>query len=202
MSHIFEQYFSPTPGTFVQNRLAEAMLKTCIHYGPIALAQPDNYEARANLMWTSSLALNGLLGAGKRTDWATHDIEHEVSALYDVTHGLGLAILTPYWMNYILDEQTAPRLAEYARNVWGIEESDDIAAARAGIKKTAEFFQALGLVGGLSEIGVEAERLAEMAEKATSRGALGAFRKLEYQDVLNILQAAYDGNILDVLKNA
>ena len=108
MSHIFEQYFSLTPETFIQDRLAEAMLKTCIHYGPIAIAQPDNYEARANLMWTGSLALNGLLGAGKRTDWATHDIEHEISALYDVTHGLGLAVLTPYWMQYVLDEQTAP----------------------------------------------------------------------------------------------
>ncbi|MDD2373612.1 MAG: iron-containing alcohol dehydrogenase, partial [Syntrophomonadaceae bacterium] len=122
MSHVFEQYFSPTLGTYIQDRLAEAMLKTCIHYGPIAIAQPDNYEARANLMWTGSLALNGLLGAGKRTDWATHDIEHEISALYDVTHGLGLAVLTPYWMQYVLDEQTAPRLAEYARNVWEIEE--------------------------------------------------------------------------------
>ncbi len=202
MSHIFEQYFSPTPGTLVQNRLAEAMLKTCIHYGPIALAQPDNYEARANLMWTSSLALNGILGAGKRTDWATHDIEHEISALYDVTHGLGLAILIPYWMHYVLDEQTAPRLAEYARNVWEIDESEDIAAARAGIRKTAEFFKSMNLAGSLSEIGVEAERLAEMAEKATSQGPLGAFRKLEYQDVLNILQAAYDGNIFDALKNA
>lgn len=194
MSHIFEQYFSPTPETFIQDRLAEAMLKTCIHYGPIAIAQPDNYEARANLMWTGSLALNGLLGAGKRTDWATHDIEHEISALYDVTHGLGLAVLTPYWMHYVLNEQTTPRLAEYARNVWEIEENDDIIAARVGIKKTGEFFKSLNLAGSLREIGVEKEHLAEMAEKATSRGPLGAFKKLEYPDVLNILQTAYDGS--------
>ncbi len=193
MSHVFEQYFSPTSGTFIQDRLAEAMLKTCIHYGPIAIAQPDNYEARANLMWTGSLALNGLLGAGKRTDWATHDIEHEISALYDVTHGLGLAVLTPYWMHYVLDEQTAPRLAEYARNVWEIEESDDIIAAQTAIKKTAEFFKSLNLAGNLKEIGVQQEHLTEMAEKVTSRGPLGAFKKLEYQDVLNILQMAYDG---------
>ena len=193
ISHIFEQYFSPTPETFIQDRLAEAMLKTCIHYGPIAIAQPDNYEARANLMWTGSLALNGLLGAGKRTDWATHDIEHEISALYDVTHGLGLAVLTPYWMQYVLDEQTTPRLAEYARNVWEISESDDIIAAQTAIKKTAIFFKSTNLASSLKEIGVEKERLAEMAEKATSHGPLGAFRKLEYQDVLNILQAAYDG---------
>ena len=94
-SHILEQYFSPTKDAFVQNRLAESLLKTCIYYGPIALKEPTNYEARAQLMWTSSLALNGLLGYGKITDWATHGIEHAVSAAYDVTHGVGLAILTP-----------------------------------------------------------------------------------------------------------
>jgi len=192
MSHIFEQYFSPTPGTFIQDRLAEAMLKTCIHYGPLAITEPDNYEARANLMWTGTLALNGLLAAGKRTDWATHDIEHEISAIYDITHGLGLAILTPYWMHYVLDEQTAPRLAEYGRCVWGIEGTEDLIVAQAAIKKTAEFFHSLNLAGSLSEIGVEAERLAEMAEKATARGPLGSFRKLEFQDVLQILQTAYD----------
>lgn len=193
MSHVFEQYFSPTPGTFIQERMAEAILKTCVHYGPIAITEPDNYEARANLMWAGSLALNGLLGAGKRTDWATHDIEHEISALYDVTHGLGLAILTPFWMGYVLDAETAPRLAEYARNVWKIEETDDITAARIGIKKTSEFFKSLHLATNLKAIGIEENRLAEMAAKATTRGALGAFRKLEYQDVLNILQAAYGG---------
>lgn len=193
MSHVFEQYFSPTPGTFIQDRLAEAMLKTCIHYAPIAIAEPNNYEARANLMWTGCLALNGLLSAGKRTDWATHDIEHELSALYDITHGLGLAILTPYWMLHVLDEQTAVRLAEYARQVWGISENDEITAARAGIKKTAAFFRSLGLAGSLKEIGVENKSLQEMAEKAASSRGLGAFKTLHYQDVLEILQAAYEG---------
>ncbi len=192
MSHVFEQYFSPTPDTFIQDRLAEAMLKTCIHYGPIAMAEPDNYEARANLMWAGSLALNGLLKAGKHTDWATHGIEHEISALYDVTHGLGLAILTPHWMRYVLDSRTAPQLAEYARNVWNLE-GEEMALARAGIEKTAEFFKSLNLATSLSAIGVEENRLAEMAVKATSGGALGSFKKLEYQDVLNILQAAYAG---------
>ena len=193
MSHVFEQYFSPTPGTFIQDRLAEAMLKTCIHYAPIAIAEPINYEARANLMWTGCLALNGLLSAGKRTDWATHDIEHELSALYDITHGLGLAILTPYWMLHVLDEQTAVRLAEYARQVWGISENDEMTAARAGIKKTAAFFRSLGLAGSLKEIGVENKSLQEMAEKAASSRGLGAFKTLHYQDVLEILQAAYEG---------
>ncbi len=193
MSHIFEQYFSPTPGTFIQDRMAEAMLKTCIHYGPIAIAEPDNYEARANLMWTGSLALNGLLSSGKITDWATHDIEHELSALYDITHGLGLAILTPYWMSSVLNEQTAGKLAEYARNVWGIADTEDMNAARDGIAKTSEFFISLGLPGSLKEIGMEANRLEEIAAKATSRGTLGAFKKLGYEDVLKILQKSHVG---------
>lgn len=193
MSHVFEQYFSPTTGTYIQDRLAEAMLKTCIHYGPIALSQADNYEARANLMWTGSLALNGLLGAGKQTDWATHDIEHAISALYDVTHGLGLAILTPHWMQHVLDEQTAPRLAEYARNVWGIEENDDTRAAQAGIAKTTIFFKSLNLAGSLREIGIDEKSLADIAQKATSGRTLGSFKQLEFQDVLKILQAAYHG---------
>ena len=144
-------------------------------------------------MWTGTLALNGLLGAGKRTDWATHDIEHEISALYDITHGLGLAVLTPYWMNHVLNETTAPRMAEYARHVWGIEGTDELMVAHEGIKKTAAFFKSLKLAASLQEIGVKPDRLEEMARRATSRKALGNFKKLEYQDVLDILQAAYAG---------
>lgn len=193
MSHIFEQYFSPTSGTYIQDRMAEAMLKTCIHYGPIAIAEPDNYEARANLMWTGSLALNGLLSSGKMTDWATHDIEHELSALYDITHGLGLAILTPYWMSSVLDEQTAGKLAEYARNVWAIAGAEDMNVAQDGIAKTSEFFKSLGLPGSLKEIGMEANRLEEIAARITNRGTLGSFKKLAYEDVLKILQAAHAG---------
>jgi len=193
MSHVFEQYFSPTPGTFIQDRMAEAMLKTCIHYAPIAMTEPNNYEARANLMWTGCLALNGLLSSGKRTDWATHDIEHELSARYDITHGLGLAILTPYWMSHVLDEQTAVRLAEYAREVWGVAEKDDMDAARTGIKQTAAFFRSLGLAGSLKEIGIENNHLEEMAQNAVSSRELGAFKILKYQDVLDILQAAFNG---------
>ncbi|MGE5544793.1 MAG: iron-containing alcohol dehydrogenase [Bacillota bacterium] len=194
ISHIFEQYFSPTPGGFIQDRMAEAMLKTCIHYGPIAIAEPDNYEARANLMWTGTLALNGLLSTGRHTDWGVHDIEHVISALYDVTHGLGLAILTPHWMRHILNERTVPRLAEYARRVWDIEGDDDFAVASAGINRTAEFFRSLGLAGSLQEIGVEESRLEEMTDQLTAnRRPLGAFGQLNREDVLAILRAAYRG---------
>ncbi|MEA1961824.1 MAG: iron-containing alcohol dehydrogenase [Bacillota bacterium] len=190
MSHVFEQYFSST-SAFLQDRMAEGVLKTCIEMGPIAVADPDNYEARANLMWAGSVALNGLLGTGKAQDWATHGIEHELSALYDMTHGLGLAILTPVWMEYVLSEETLMKFCEYANNVWDINESDDFATARGGIQKTAEFFQSLGLASRLRDVGVAESSLEIMASKATARGYLGSFKSLDKEDVLRILQQAY-----------
>ncbi|WP_346353193.1 iron-containing alcohol dehydrogenase [Azotosporobacter soli] len=192
MSHVLEQYFGPVNDAFLADRMSEAVLKTCIHYGPIAVREPDNYAARANLMWASSLGLNGLLQTGKTPgDWATHMIEHEVSAIYDITHGLGLAILTPFWMEHVLNGENMGRFAQYARNVWAISESDDLKAAKAGILATAAFFRSLGLAGSLKECGVAADRLEEMAEKAVRFGMLGALKKLDKDAVLQILTAAF-----------
>ncbi len=106
---------------------------------------------------------------------------------------MGLAILTPYWMSSVLDEQTAGKLAEYARNVWAIAGAEDMNVARDGIAKTSEFFKSLGLPGSLKEIGMEANRLEEIAARVTNRGTLGSFKKLAYEDVLKILQAAHAG---------
>jgi alcohol dehydrogenase YqhD (iron-dependent ADH family) len=190
-SHILEQYFSPTKDAFVQNRIAESLLITCIHYGPIALTEPTNYEARAQLMWTSSLALNGLLGYGKITDWATHGIEHAVSAAYDVTHGAGLAILTPYWMEYVLSEETTDKLVEYAQNVWRIKGGNDLIVARKGIEKTREFFTSLGMPKTLRDVGIQENKLEGMAEKTVLYGDIGKFKKLGKNDVLMILKNAF-----------
>lgn len=191
MSHIYEQYFSPTPGTFLQDSLGEAILKTCIKYAPLAIKEPENYEARANIMWASTLALNGLLSTGKLTDWATHMIEHEVSAMYDTTHGAGLAILAPHWMEYVLDDDTVNKLSSYARNVWDVSQENDFAAAQAGIKKTGDFFSSIGLPSSLKEMGVKEDSLAKIAENATANGPLGRFKPLAKEDVLSILQKAY-----------
>jgi alcohol dehydrogenase YqhD (iron-dependent ADH family) len=190
-SHILEQYFSPTKDAFVQNRVAESLLKTCIYYGPIALKEPTNYEARAQLMWTSSLALNGLLGYGKITDWATHGIEHAVSAAYDVTHGAGLAILTPYWMENVLNEETTDTFVEYAQNVWQIKGKNDLAIARKGIEKTREFFTRLGMPKTLRDVGVKENKLEDMAQKTVLYGDVGKFKKLGKNDVLAILKNAF-----------
>jgi alcohol dehydrogenase YqhD (iron-dependent ADH family) len=190
-SHVLEQYFSPTADAYLQDRLSESILKTCIRYGPSALKEPTNYTARAQLMWASSLALNGLLGYGKITDWATHGIEHALSALYDVTHGVGLAILTPFWMEYVLDVDTMYKFVEYAQNIWFVTGKDDQDTARKGIEKTQEFFVSLGMPRRLRDVGVDEKKLVEMAEKTVHYHSVGKFKKLEKNDVLTILKNAY-----------
>lgn len=191
MSHVFEQYFSPTPNTFVQDRLAEALLMTCIEYGPIAYNNPNDYEARAQLMWASTLALNGILSAGKMGDWSTHMIEHEVSAIYDITHGTGLAIITPAWMEHVLSADTLPKFVTYAHNVWNIRESDDTSTAKKAIAATRDFFTSLGIPSRLRDVGVENTRFGEMADKAMAFGELGNFKKLTRDDIIVILENSY-----------
>ena len=190
ISHILEQYFSPTKDSYVQDRLAESMLTTCIKYGPVALEKPTNYEARAQLMWTSSLALNGILSYGKITDWATHGIEHAISAAYDVTHGVGLAVLTPFWMDYVLDGQTRDRFLDYAHNIWELVGDTDT-VARQGINKTREFFTTLGMPTRLRELGIQDSLIKDMATIATTFGPIGKFKKLTTGDVIAILRNAY-----------
>jgi alcohol dehydrogenase YqhD (iron-dependent ADH family) len=164
-------------------------LKTCIKYCPIALKEPDNYEARANLMWASSMGLNSLLTVGKGGGWSCHPIEHELSAYYDVTHGEGLAIVTPRWMEYILREETMARFCKYARNVWGLAGDDSMELAKAGIDKTYQFFVECGIPMTLPEIGVDGSKLREMAEHAIRNDRLaGAYVPMNADDVEKILQ--------------
>lgn len=191
MSHIFEVYFSNTKETYLQNRMAEALLKTCIRYGKIAMDHPDNYEARANLMWASSLAINNLLTYGKNVQWSVHPMEHELSAFYDITHGVGLAILTPNWMRYILNNDTVNNFVEYGINVWNIDDDQEaFDIANQAINKTQEFFKALGIPSTLREIGIGEEKLAVMAKQATRRGTIGTIKALDENDVLNIFKAS------------
>ncbi|NPA36744.1 MAG: iron-containing alcohol dehydrogenase [Chlorobi bacterium] len=191
ISHIFEQYFTPDKGTFVQDAIAEGIVNTCVKYGPVALEEPENYEARANLMWSSSLALNGLTGTGKIFgDWATHDIEHELSAYNDLTHGAGLAILFPVWLEYVLDEIRAIKIARMSRSCFGVTDDDDMQAAKNGIKAIRNFFTSLGMPATLTEVNITAENFDHMAESACRFGPLGMFKKLGPQQVKDILNMA------------
>ena len=191
MSHIFENYFTNVPGAAVQARFAEGLLKTCVQYGPIALQHPDNYEARANLMWTSSMAINGLLSDGAEVGWCVHPMEHELSAFYDITHGEGLAILTPHWMDFALSEATAAKFAAYGRAVFGITETEDWKAAKAAIAETRAFFRTMQLPETLREVGIcEETHFEEMAEKAAA-GCVGCYVPLTKEDIIGIFRAAF-----------
>jgi len=188
MCHVFEQYFDATKGAYLSDRLAEGILKTCIKYGPIVLGNPNDYEARANIMWAGSLALNGLLSSGKEGDFASHKIEHLVSAVYDLAHGVGLAILFPNWMKYVMDENI-DKFVEYAVNIWNVHDTGDKAnTAKSGIQKTREFFSSLGVPKTFSEVNINEERYEEMAEKAVYFGEIGHFKKLKKEDVIEIFK--------------
>lgn len=193
MSHVFESYFTNVEGATLQAHMSEALLKTLVHYGPIALAEPDNYDARANLMWCGSHAINGLLDSGAEVAWCVHPMEHELSAFYDITHGEGLAILTPVWMKHVLakDPSKVAAFAEYGRAVFGIAEADDAQAAAAAIERTEDFlFNQMSLPSKLHEVGIEdEENFAAMAKKAAA-GCVGSFVPLEEGDIVEIYRAA------------
>jgi len=191
LSHLFEIYFIPNDMDMLSN-IQEGLMKTVIKNGPIALKNPEDYVARANLMWASSWAINGFLSSQQNVNWTCHPIEHEISAFYDITHALGLAILTPRWMEYVLDETTLDRFYRYGTEVWGISPSEDkMAVAKASIDQTARFFfETLGLDDNLTKLGITDEHFDTMAERITSRspdGYLHGFKSLNKQDIINIL---------------
>ena len=168
MSHIFEVYLNGNKPLDIQKSMMESILKTCIKYGPVACEEPANEEARANLMWASSWAINGFISYGVESPWPCHSMEHQLSAYYNVTHGHGLAILTPVWMRYILNEDTMSRFVDYGKNVFGIDSSlPDKEIAELAIEKTKEVFDKMGLADTFKSIGIADDtHFEEMAEKA------------------------------------
>ena len=190
MSHIIEVYFNTQKDLFMLDCFMEGMLKTIVKYAPIALREPDNYEARANLMWTSSWAINGFINGGKRKAWSCHPMEHELSAVYDITHGLGLAILTPRWMEYCLDETNVDKYVQYGVNVFGIDASQEkMAIARESIRRTEEFlFDTLGLERTFGAVGIKREDYTMMAQKACRYGDIKGFKTLTPEDVVRIFE--------------
>ena len=154
MVHIMERYFSPTEQVEVTDRLCEGLLKAIIEEAPKVIAEPENYDARANIMWSGTLAHNGICGCGRQEDWASHFIEHELSALYNVTHGGGLAVITPAWMTYVAEIKAA-KVAQFARRVFDVTESDEMKAATEGISRLRDFFRSIGLPVTMKELGIE-----------------------------------------------
>ena len=192
MSHVMEVYFSNPKEAFLPDRMSESLLLTCIRYGKKAMEEPNDYEARANLMWASSLAINGLLSYGKeQKNWCVHPIEHELSAYYDITHGVGLGIIIPVWLDYILDASTVEKFVEYGVNVWGIEKGEDaMAIAKESIRMTRSFFDSLGIPNTLSAVGIDETHFEAMATGSVRNGEIGGIKRLNKEDVLNLLKRA------------
>ncbi len=193
IAHVLERYFTNTEEVEVTDRLCEALLLTMVKETPRVIADPNNYEARANIMWAGALAHNNLVGVGREQDWATHAIEHELSARYDVTHGAGLAVLFPAWMNRALSHDPK-RFATMATRVFGMEHSgDDTETGRKGIEAWRNFFTSLGLPDNLKDLGVKEEDFEFMANRLLLKadGTLGNFIKLTPQDVVEIYKSCY-----------
>ena len=190
MSHIIEVYFNMEPDLFMLDTFMEGMLKTVVRYAPIAMQEPDNYEARANLMWTSSWAINGFINGGRAKAWSCHPMEHQLSAVYDITHGLGLAILTPRWMEYCLDENNVSKYVQFAVNVFGVDANQEpMSIAKEGIRRLYDFFfKTLELQSTLTELGIGDEHFAEMAYKACGGKVLKGFKTLTQEDVVKIYE--------------
>jgi len=187
MSHVFEQYISHTENRKVQLGFAESILRTVIETAPKLIAQLDSYEHRETIMYSGTMALNGTLAMGVRGDWATHNIEHAVSAVYDIPHGGGLAILFPNWMEHVLDEGVDV-FRRMAVNVFDIDPAGkaDRDVALEGIQALRAFWTSIGAPSRLADYGIGDDQLEVMADKAMSRGPFGHFKKLQHEDVLAI----------------
>ena len=190
MSHIMEVYFNMSQDLFMLDCFMEGMMRSIIRYTPIAMKDPTNYEARANLMWTSSWAINGFVNGGKQQAWSCHPMEHELSAIYDITHGLGLAILTPRWLEYCLDETTVSKYVQFGVNVFGIDANQEpMAIAKQSIEKLSEFlFDVLGLKRTFTEVGIRVEDFPVMARKACGGDVLQGFKPLAHSDIEEIFK--------------
>ncbi len=193
MAHVMERYFTNTRAVDFTDRLCEATLRTIIASAPRAIANPGDYDQRAEIMWAGSVAHNDLLSTGRAGDWGSHAIEHELSALYDVAHGAGLAVVFPAWMRHVFRHDVA-RFAQFAVRVWGVEMNwfNPEETALEGIGRLESFFKSIGLPVRLSELQIPPDRIPEMAAKCVvkGKGSAGNFVKLDAVDVAAILTSA------------
>lgn len=194
MAHMMERYFTNTESVELIDRMTEGALKTVIHNATIVLKQPEDYDAQAEIMWAAALAHNGLLGTGRVTDWASHKLEHELSALYDIAHGAGLAIIFSAWMKYVLSKGCVGKLRQFAVRVFDVPEDfgTDEAIAMEGIARLERFYRSLGLTTTLHENGIGEENLGRMAQRAVAMGGgkLGNYYPIHEEDAQAIYRLA------------
>ena len=195
MAHLLERYFTNTKDVEVTDRVIEGLLLTMIHEAPKVIANPDDYEARANIMWAGMMAHNDCCGVGREQDWASHDIEHELSALYDCAHGAGLAVIFPAWMEYNMNHDVM-RFAQIATRVWGcsMDFQHPELTAKAGIQAFRNFLKSIGMPQTIGEIGGKEEDIPYLAHTASygngNKGTLGSFVVLSEEDIANVYRLA------------
>ena len=190
MAHVFERYFTNTQEVEVTDRLCEAVLLTMVKEGPRAIADPANYQVRANIMWAGTVAHNGVVGCGRSQDWNSHAIEHELSALYDCAHGAGLAVIMPAWMEYVVDHDVM-RFAQMATRVFGCEMNfaDPKATALEGIKAFRRFLHSIDMPINFAELGAKEEDIPTLVKKLNPGDGWG-FVPLRAKDVTAIYEIA------------
>lgn len=191
MSHVFEHYFHQEPNTLLQDAYCEALLRTVIETAPKLVEDLTNYDLRSTILLCGTMALNGTLNMGYNGDWATHNIEHAVSAVYDIPHGGGLAILFPNWMKHVLEGNEA-RFKQMAVNVFGVDPTGktDRDVALEGIEALRSFWTSIGAPSRLADYDIDAGQIEVMAEKAVLFGPFGNFKLLQREDVVAIYQAS------------
>ncbi|MFC3041219.1 iron-containing alcohol dehydrogenase [Virgibacillus xinjiangensis] len=193
MSHVLEHYFHQETNTPIQDRFCESLLLTVMETAPKLLDDLENYEYRETIMLSGTLALNDMLSMGFRGDWATHNLEHAVSAVHDIPHGGGLAILFPNWMKHVLNEENAPRFKQLAVRVFDVDPKgkSDYDAALEGIENLRKFWTVIGAPSKLADYDIDESTVEEMAEKTViANPEFGNFKKLTKEDSLEIFRAS------------
>ncbi len=192
MAHVFERYFTNTTEVEVTDRLCEAVLLTMVKETPRVIADPNNYDARANIMWAGTVAHTNIVGVGREQDWNSHGIEHELSALYDCAHGAGLAVIMPAWMEFVYKHNPL-RFAQAATRIWGCQmdfEHPEVTALE-GIKRFRSFLHSIGMPINFAELGAREEDIPALVEKfGIGRKRTGGFVALSAEDIAEIYRIA------------
>ena len=192
MAHVMERYFTPSKDVEISDRLCEAILLAIISEAPTAVKEPNNYVARANLTWSGVIAHNDSCGVGRVGDWSSHGLEHELSALYDVAHGAGLAVIFPAWMKFVY-ETDIDRFVKFATRVWGVEDcGDKKAVALKGIDALEKFFTSIGLPVNFEQLGAKKDDIDKLVEtlNINTGGSFGSFKILSMEDARKIYEIA------------
>lgn len=193
IAHVFERYYTNTTEVEVTDRLCEAVVLTMLKEVPRVIENPDNYDARANIMWAGMVAHNNIVGVGREQDWNSHGIEHELSALYDCAHGAGLAVIMPAWMEYVAEHHDVMRMAQMATRIFGCEMNfaDPKATALEGIKAFRRFLVSIGMPINFEQLGAKVEDIPALVDKfGIGDGKTGGYVALDKAAVTEIYEIA------------